>query len=30
MSERPASYRHLWGLFAFVVLASFAVLGGSQ
>jgi nitric oxide reductase subunit B len=28
MSERPASYRRLWGLFAFVVLASFAVLGG--
>jgi hypothetical protein len=28
MSERPASYKRLWGLFAFVVLASFAVLGG--
>jgi nitric oxide reductase subunit B len=28
MNERPASYRRLWGLFAFVVLASFAVLGG--
>jgi nitric oxide reductase subunit B len=28
MSERPASDRRLWGLFAFVVLASFAVLGG--
>jgi nitric oxide reductase subunit B len=28
MSEQPASYKRLWGLFAFVVLASFAVLGG--
>jgi nitric oxide reductase subunit B len=28
MTERPASYKRLWGLFAFVVLASFAVLGG--
>ena len=28
MSDRPASYKCLWGLFAFVVLASFAVLGG--
>src|SRR5262245_25327160 len=28
MNERPASYKRLWGLFAFVVLASFAVLGG--
>ena len=28
MSARPASYRRLWVLFAFVVLASFAVLGG--
>src|SRR5262245_3604000 len=28
MNERPTSYRRLWGLFAFVVLASFAVLGG--
>jgi nitric oxide reductase subunit B len=28
MSERPASYKRLWVLFAFVVLASFAVLGG--
>src|SRR5262245_38804977 len=28
MSERSASYRRLWGLFAVVVLASFAVLGG--
>ncbi|HKB39094.1 MAG TPA: cbb3-type cytochrome c oxidase subunit I, partial [Gemmataceae bacterium] len=27
MSDRPASYKALWGLFAFVVLASFAVLG---
>jgi nitric oxide reductase subunit B len=26
--ERPTSFRRLWGLFAFVVLASFAVLGG--
>src|SRR5262249_18670684 len=28
MSERPASNKRLWGLFAFVVLASFSVLGG--
>lgn len=28
MTERPPSYRRLWLLFAFVVLASFAVLGG--
>src|SRR5919201_129482 len=28
MSEKLPSYRRLWGLFAFVVLASFAVLGG--
>jgi nitric oxide reductase subunit B len=28
MSVQPASFRRLWGLFAFVVLASFAVLGG--
>ncbi len=28
MIERPGSYKGLWGLFAFVVLASFAVLGG--
>src|SRR5436190_15496067 len=28
MSENPPSYKRLWGLFAFVVLASFAVLGG--
>jgi nitric oxide reductase subunit B len=28
MSDRPRSYKALWGLFAFVVLASFAVLGG--
>ncbi len=28
MSVRAASYKRLWGLFAFVVLASFAVLGG--
>ncbi len=28
MSDRPASYKRLWGLFAFVMLASFAVLGG--
>lgn len=28
MNDRPASYKRLWGLFAFVVLASFAVLGG--
>lgn len=28
MSERPTSYQRLWGLFAFVVLTSFAVLGG--
>jgi len=28
MSERPISYFRLWGLFAFVVLTSFAVLGG--
>jgi nitric oxide reductase subunit B len=28
MNERPPSYRRLWFPFAFVVLASFAVLGG--
>jgi nitric oxide reductase subunit B len=28
MNERPSSTRRLWLLFAFVVLASFAVLGG--
>jgi nitric oxide reductase subunit B len=28
MTEHPRSYKRLWGLFAFVVLASFAVLGG--
>jgi nitric oxide reductase subunit B len=28
MTEPRASYKRLWGLFAFVVLASFAVLGG--
>lgn len=28
MSEPLPSYKRLWGLFAFVVLASFAVLGG--
>ena len=28
MSEQFPSYKRLWGLFAFVVLASFAVLGG--
>ncbi|HEX5272674.1 MAG TPA: hypothetical protein VFW33_19390, partial [Gemmataceae bacterium] len=28
MSDRPRSYRRLWILFGFVVIASFAVLGG--
>lgn len=28
MNERPLSYKRLWGLFASVVLASVAVLGG--
>ena len=28
VSDRPRSYRRLWVLFGFVVIASFAVLGG--